>query len=166
MKLSLFSIIPRKPSKHNPIYRSITSPFTLLRSLSETSGDSPVPVSPTHNPHQQLRMSSPPPLPQLLNRWWCRQTGQIGWTILGQPLQEKGLDTITQIELGNFRLIRCPGGHVGGTINLCPPTDVGPTWWCKQHFLSGMDAPMYASHTVLLVWKPGVNLLPSQNMVI
>lgn len=106
-------------------------------------------------------MSSPPPLPKLSHRWWQRQTGQTGWALLRQSLHEKELDSSIQIELENFRPITVQGAMLEALSTYVPQLmliSIGVGVYSgKQHFLSGMETPVYAPSTVILIWNPAVN---------
>lgn len=42
------------------------------------------------------------------------------------------LNTQAKLEFGNLRSTSWPGGHSGGTVHLCPLTDVGYAWSEQQ----------------------------------
>lgn len=66
---------------------------------------------------------------------WMSVTSQVCRQIVVSQTdcpQAIPLNTQGELELGNLRFTSWPAGHIGGTVNLCPLTDVGRTWSEQQ----------------------------------
>ena len=99
---------------------------------------------------------------QILPIWYYRQ--------IGHSLLKPELDSGIWLELKPLRFTIHLGSDTEGTINLSalpplppPPMKVSFGWSNScEHFLSrGRECPWYCTS----VWRPGMNLLPSQTIV-